>query len=283
VAQRLFFVNYTDREGHTRIVRYATGPDPDRADAASAELVLLVEQPYTNHHGGHLLFGPDGYLYIGLGDGGSKGDPENRAQDEGTLLGKMLRIDVNRRDEGRAYAIPPDNPWAGKPGARPEIWAKGLRNPWRYSFDRETGDLWIADVGQDHWEEIDVQPAASRGGENYGWRLMEGSHCYEPKRDCDDGSLVKPIYEYSHFQGCSITGGALYRGRALPALCGRYLFADWCEGKVWALDPATRSAEQILKGQRLGNITSFGEDLAGELYLIDGGGGRIWKITPKSR
>ncbi len=274
-SNRRFFVNYTDARGHTRVVEYRA-ESGERADPSSARLVLKVEQPYTNHNGGCIEFGPDGFLYIGMGDGGDKGDPDDRAQDLSQLLGKLLRIDV---EGAQPYAVPPDNPFVGVEGARPEIWAYGLRNPWRFSFDPDTGDLWIADVGQKAWEEVNFQPAASRGGENYGWRLREGAHCFDPPTDCDRPGLVDPVYEYAHATGgCSITGGYLYRGAAMPALVGKYLFADWCAGKVWAYDPAKDRHEVVAK--KLGPVTSFGHDHAGEI-LVCTGDGTIYRLQAR--
>ncbi|MDH3597150.1 MAG: PQQ-dependent sugar dehydrogenase [Rhodospirillales bacterium] len=261
-----FYVNYTDGSGDTVIARYRVSADPDLADPGSADILLTVAQPYTNHNGGQLRFGPDGFLYIGLGDGGSGGDPENRAQDLSELLGKILRIDV---DGGPPYSIPPDNPFVGVAGARPEIWARGLRNPWRFSFDRLTGDLFIADVGQGAREEVDFQPAGSSGGENYGWRLMEGSSCFDPPAGCNDGSLALPIIEYGHVDGnCSITGGYRYRGARLPALAGQYLYADFCSGRLWTaaeeVDAAWTSYETLRTTAR---FSAFGENEAGDLYI----------------
>jgi glucose/arabinose dehydrogenase len=255
------------------IARYQVDPgDPDRADHGSRFELLEVTQPASNHNGGMLAFGPDGYLYIGLGDGGGSGDPNNNGQNLNTLLGKLLRIDV---DSGSPYAVPGSNPFVGVAGLD-EIWAYGLRNPWRFSFDRDTGDLWIGDVGQGSWEEVDHQPAASQGGENYGWRLMEGTHCYNPSEDCNDGSLVLPVHEYSHgSNNCSITGGYLYRG-SVPQLAGLYLFGDYCTGRVWAYNPDTDIATQILTDQTVGNVLSFGEDAAGEVYILTGD--TLWRL-----
>jgi glucose/arabinose dehydrogenase len=272
---RRFFVNFTDREGHTRVVEYHA-PGSDRADPASARLVLKIEQPYTNHNGGCIEFGPDGFLYVGMGDGGDKGDPDNRAQDLSTLLGKLLRIDV---DGQQPYGIPPGNPFVGIKGARPEIWSYGLRNPWRFSWDPATGDLWIADVGQKSWEEINMEPAGDPGGRNYGWRLREGAHCFDPPEDCEQPGLVDPVFEYSHATGgCSITGGYLYRGDELPGLRGKYLFADWCAGKVWVFDPVTARHETVLK--EMGPVTSFGRGLDGELFLCVGDG-KVFRLAAK--
>jgi len=269
-----FFVYYTNKEGDTRVVRYRVDAgNPDRADPASAETLLAVEQPASNHNGGLLLFGPDGYLYIGLGDGGG-GNGQN-GQDLGTPLGKILRIDVDRRDPDLPYAIPPDNPFVERAGARPEIWAYGLRNPWRFSFDRETGELWIGDVGSALYEEINFQPA-NVGGLNFGWDLMEGTACRAS--DCEGLDLFVPVGGFSREEGCVITGGYVYRGSEIPALRGTYLYADYCSGDVWGLVPEGddwRKIGPVATGLR---IVSFGEDAAGELYLVDLGGG-VYRIT----
>ncbi len=254
----LFFVNYTDRRGNTVIARFQVSADPDLADPASETRLLYVEQPYENHNGGVLAFGPDGYLYAGLGDGGAGGDPLGNGQRTDSLLGKILRLDVN---SGDPYAIPADNPFGS------EVWAYGLRNPWRMSFDRSTGDLWIGDVGQGDWEEIDILPAGSPGGANFGWNLMEGNHPYEGEAQ---PGLLLPVAEYSHADGyCSVTGGHVYRGADLPEWRGIYLFGDYCTGTVWGL---IRSADgwqaQVLFETGL-RISSFGVDQAGELYVAD--------------
>jgi glucose/arabinose dehydrogenase len=225
-----FYVNYTNNAGDTVIARYTVSADPNTANPNSAVILLTIPQPFTNHNGGQLQFGSDGYLYIGTGDGGSSGDPEDNGQDVETLLGKVLRIDV---DNGLPYAIPPDNPFVTDPAGLDEIWAFGLRNPWRLSFDRLTGDLWIADVGQSNWEEVNLQPATSAGGENYGWRLMEGKHCFNPSTNCNDEILTLPILEYSHSFGCSITGGYRYRGTQIPYHYGTYFYGDYCSGRIW--------------------------------------------------
>jgi glucose/arabinose dehydrogenase len=268
-ANGLFFVHYSDRNGDTAISRFSVSGDPDRADPNSEALLLWAEQPYANHNGGEIAFGPDGYLYIGLGDGGSAGDPENRAQTMTTLLGKLLRIDVN----AEPYAIPPDNPYADGRGGLPEIWASGLRNPWRFSFDRATGDLYIADVGQNAYEEVSFQPAGSRGGENYGWRFFEGLH---PFKDTPPATLAltAPVAEYSHGEGgCSVTGGYVYRGAALPALNGVYFFGDYCSGIIWSLQRDTSGAwQRAVFGRTDLSISSFGEGQAGEVYVLDHGG-----------
>ena len=260
-----FYVNYTNTVGDTVIARYTVSANPNVAAPQSARILLTIPQPFSNHNGGQLQFGPDGYLYIGTGDGGSGGDPQNNGQSLGTLLGKILRIDVDRRFP---YAIPFDNPFAHKPGARHEIWAFGLRNPWRFSFDRLTGDMFIGDVGQASWEEIDFQKANSRGGENYGWRLMEGKHCFNPSTNCNPGTLTLPILEYDHSLGCAVTGGYRYRGARLPLLFGSYLYGDLCSGLIWN---ATRTRKgQWITTELLDSpyvISTFGEDEAGELYL----------------
>jgi glucose/arabinose dehydrogenase len=267
---RYLYVNYTDTNGDTQVTEYAMGQE--QADPATRRDVLFVEQPYSNHNGGNLAFGPDGYLYIGLGDGGSGGDPHGNGQSLSTLLGKMLRIDP-RPSGGRPYAIPPDNPFVDRSGARPEIWAYGLRNPWRYSFDRETGDLWIGDVGQGEWEEVDLQPAGSPGGENYGWNRMEGDHSYDGADPPADA--VPPVFEYSHDDGgCTVAGGYVYRGESIPDLYGAYVFADYCLGRLEAL----RLRDGKVIGHRsLGpvvpGLSSFGEDAQGELYAMSLGGG----------
>jgi glucose/arabinose dehydrogenase len=274
----LFYVNYTNKSGNTVVARYSVSPsDPNRANVSSAVPILGVAQPFQNHNGGQMQFGPDGYLYIGMGDGGSGGDPGNRAQNLGDLLGKMLRIDV---DSGSPYAIPPSNPFIGFAGARPEVWSYGLRNPWRFSFDRVTGDLWIADVGQGTWEEIDFQPATSIGGENYGWRRMEGSHCFTPPSNCNTGTLVLPVIEYDHDQGCSVTGGSIYRGTRSPRFAGNYIYGDFCSGTIWG---ATRASNGTVTSRQLLDVTfsisTFGEDLNGEIYVADYSNGAIYRLV----
>ncbi len=269
-----FFVNLTDLTGDTQILRFTVSADGNVADPASAVALLSVDQPYANHNGGQLAFGPDGKLWIGLGDGGSAGDPGNRAQSGSSLLGKVLRVDV---DQGLPYAVPLDNPFASDPAVRDEIWALGLRNPWRFSFDRLTGDLFIADVGQNAYEEVSFEPSingSSGGGRNYGWRRMEGTHCFNPGSNCSDGSLVPPILEYSHSLGCSITGGYRYRGAEMPEHFGTYFFGDFCSGRIWG---GTENAEtgawtstELLDSEL--SISTFGEDEQGELYVADLGG-----------
>ena len=251
--------------------------NPDLADTSSELDILRVDQPYNNHKGGQLAFGPDGYLYIGLGDGGSEGDPQLNGQNLRTLLGKLLRIDVNH---GANYAIPADNPFV-KGGGLPEIWAYGLRNPWRFSFDRLTGDLYIADVGQDAWEEIDFVPAGNLGGLNFGWSFYEGMHPYKGQPPAN-ASITMPVTEYSHADGCAVTGGYVYRGAALPEWQGVYFYGDYCSGNIWGLRLANGSAAQakILFTTRA-QITTFGVDEAGEIYLADYGSGELLRLEKK--
>jgi glucose/arabinose dehydrogenase len=283
-ANGQFFVDYTRRsDGATVIARYKVSPgDPNVAALDSATPLLLIPQPQANHNGGQLQFGPDGYLYIGMGDGGGQGDQHGsigNGQALTTLLGKLLRIDVTDVD---TYTVPASNPFARTPNARPEIWAFGLRNPWRFSFDRGTGALYIADVGQDAYEEVDVQPASSKGGENYGWRIMEGDHCYNPQNNCDRSGLTMPIVEYSHaVGGCSVTGGYVYRGSAYPWLDGVYFFGDYCSGLIWSL--ARDASGKWEMTQRLDSglsISSFGEDEPGELYVVDLNGA-VYRLKAK--
>ena len=226
-----FYVNYTFTGGDTRVSRFHVSGNPNRANTQSEEVLLTIDQPNPLHNGGYMAFGPDdGYLYIGMGDGGPESDPDDRAQDPSSLLGKILRIDVGG---DFPYTVPPDNPFVGEPGYRPEIWALGLREPWGMTFDRETHDLWIADVGNSRFEEINFQPAGDPGGHNYGWKRMEGMHCFEPPGGCDDGTLTWPIHEYSHSNGCSVNGGYVYRGKGIPGLAGTYFFSDYCTRQIW--------------------------------------------------
>jgi glucose/arabinose dehydrogenase len=272
---REVYVNYTDTNGDTHVTGYAMRDG--RADTATRRELLVVDQPYSNHNGGNLVFGPDGYLYIGLGDGGSGGDPDGNGQSLSTLLGKMLRIDPTR-DGDRPYRVPPDNPFVGRAGARPEIWAYGLRNPWRYTFDRLTGDLWIGDVGQSAWEEVDLHPSGSAGGENYGWNRMEGDHPYGGA--APPAGAVRPVYEYSHDQGCVVTGGYVYRGNAIPDLVGAYVFADFCAGAIEAIRLRDgRVVDHRTLGPVVSSLSSFGEDAEGELYAMSLGGG-LYRLTP---
>jgi glucose/arabinose dehydrogenase len=265
------FVNYTRaQDGATVIAEYHASSNPNLV-TLDESVLLVIPQPYGNHNGGMIAFGPDHYLYIGMGDGGSGGDPANYAQNQNKLLGKLLRIDL---DQQHPYDIPPDNPFV-KGNGRPEIFAWGLRNPWRFSFDRETGDLWAGDVGQNAWEEIDVM----KMGKNYGWRLLEGTHCFNPETHCrQDSKFVDPVTEYAHEQGrCSVTGGYVYRGEKIPDLAGTYVFGDFCSGEIWGYRNGER---QILQSTDL-QISSFGEDRDGELYVL-GYGGEIFRMAPKA-
>ena len=267
VENGYFYVYYSAaRPRRSVISRFSVSPgDPNRADSGSELVFMEVEQPYSNHNGGHLVFGPDGMLYVGLGDGGAAGDPQGNGQDTSTLLGSILRIDVSRLDDLGTYEVPEDNPFAGRGGAaRGEIWAYGLRNPWRFSFDRETGTLWAADVGQNLYEEIDI----IRPGLNYGWNVMEGSHCFR-QQGCDAQGLTMPVAEYGRDGGCSVTGGHVYRGRRIPSLYGAYLYGDFCSGKIWALrhDGAAVTEHMEIADTGL-SISSFGEDPSGEVYVL---------------
>ncbi len=276
------YVNYTaGRPSFSHIaeipVDFRSG-QPPRAREKARRILLKFRQPYRNHNGGLVVFGPDGKLYIGTGDGGSAGDPLNAGQDPATYLGKILRIDP-RPGRTKGYRVPPDNPLLTRKGFLPETYAYGLRNPWRFSFDRETGRLYAGDVGQNAWEEIDLIAA----GDNLGWRLKEGNHCYNPKTKCERPGLVDPIHEYSHDEGQSITGGFVYRGKTLGGRYGQYFFADFVSGKIWALplNKAGRAAgpAEVLRNGG-GNWASFGEDAAGELYVVDYGTGSVLKLGP---
>ncbi len=295
------YVNYVDENDVTHISRFQISKNPLKADPKSELIFITLKQPFSNHNGGHLDFSPnDGFLYISIGDGGKFGDPFNHAQNPETLFGSLLRIDV---DLGETYNIPPDNPFVDNPKAAQEIWAIGLRNVWRFSFDRETGDLYMGDVGQNKWEEINFQPAESKGGENYGWRIMEANHCYNPEKDCDESGLVMPILEYPNdanymrvltgmdepeVDGCSVTGGYVYRGSAIPDYSGTYFFADYCSGNIWTFDVkngkpnhfSNRTEEIALGGGDFSTyISSFGEDENGELLVVDYNG-EVYRIIP---
>jgi len=273
-----FYVNYVGKGDSTHISRFSVNTtNPDRADPASELNLLTIYQPFSNHNGGDLCFGPDGYLYIGLGDGGSGGDPGNRAQNLMLLLGKMLRIDV---DNGTPYSIPETNPFYASLGMRNEIWAYGLRNPWRFSFDRLTGDLWIADVGQTAYEEINFQPAASTGGENYGWRCYEANAAYNTEGCNAPSSYTFPVYAYPHGPECSTTGGYVYRYSASSPFYGHYFFADYCSGKIWTLHKVSGNWVAETFGQLTGNnFSAFGEDMAGRLYVAGLTSGKIYRVT----
>ena len=250
--------------------------DPSRANPDSELVILEVSQPFSNHNGGQIAFGPDGFLYAALGDGGLAGDPLGNGQDPATLLGSILRIDVRDAHPGEPYRVPEGNPFVGDPDARPEVWAYGLRNPWRFSFDRATGRLWAADVGQNAWEEIDIIAP----GLNYGWNIMEGAHCFEPPSSCDQQGLELPFWEYSHSEGCSITGGYVYRGWDLPSIIGAYVYADFCSGRIWGLRYADREvAEHALLVESGLGVASFGQDLAGNLYILSRDQG-IYRLVP---
>ena len=277
-----FYVYYVDKlttPGSVTIARYSVSAgNPDVADPASAQILLVIPNPFDDtHRGGRLEFGPDGYLYAGIGDSGGVGDPDNRAQNTSSLFGKLLRIDVNGtgaipcgQSDPMPYAIPPSNPFVGVAGACEEIWAYGFRNPWRYSFDRQTGDMFIADVGEDSWEEIDFQPAGDGGGENYGWRKMEGDHCYNPPTNCDDGTLVHPIMEYPHSATrCAVIGGFRYRGTLIPDLVGMYVFGDLCSGEVFGATLSGGTWSFVTLKDTTYVLSGFGEDDAGELYLTN--------------
>ncbi len=310
-AQKGYFYVYYTRKGETnnQVSRFHLTSDPNIADPNSEEQILFLNHPgHTNHNGGLLVFGPDGYLYIGTGDGGGSGDLNGNAQNPGSLLGKLLRIDTEyawghmpiagnklfmplifnstQSPPSPAYKIPASNPFVGQNGARPEIWALGLRNPWRYSFDRQTNDLYIADVGQDTWEEIDFQPANSKGGENYGWNILEGNYCYPPgTAGCSQpANYSPPVWEYNHgpndTNGCSITGGYVYRGVSYPAMQGIYFYGDYCSRTVWGLQNNAGQWSQHTFLTALGGITSFGEDQAGELYLTASNGVVYQVVSP---
>jgi glucose/arabinose dehydrogenase len=267
-----FFVYYTANDWANTLARYTVSSDPNRANTAGTVL-LSSSDSFNNHNGGMLAFGPDGNLYIAMGDGGSSGDPNNNAQNRNSLLGKILRINVN---SGSPYAIPSGNPFVGQANIRPEIWALGLRNPWRFSFDRANGDLWIGDVGQGNWEEIDRRLAGAAGGANFQWSCLEGTHAYRTDRSCTQGIPTGPIYEYDHSQGdCSITGGYVYRGASMPSLVGQYVFGDYCTGRIWALSGTTRT--QVVDTPYF--VASFGEDRNGELYVVDITGGTIYRMS----
>jgi len=281
-----FYVNYTNGSGDTVIAEYFRSPDANIANP-TGRILLTIDQPYPNHNGGMLAFGPDGYLYIGMGDGGSSGDPQNRAQNVNSRLGKILRIDVADPAGAQQYTIPPDNPYVGINGYD-EIWSIGVRNPWRFSFDSRTGDLWIGDVGQDRYEEIDRSKAVNGvdAGKrlNYGWPSLEGTSCFKPMSGCNKTGKTPPIAVYSHSLGCSVTGGYVYRGLAYRGLVGGYLFGDFCSGRVWALrahGPATQSP--VLMADTNLAISSFGEGPDGTIYVTDLGSGDVWAVVAAYR
>jgi glucose/arabinose dehydrogenase len=273
-----FYVNYVGKGDSTHISRFSVSANnPNLAEPSSELNLMTIYQPYSNHKGGDLSFGPDGYLYIGLGDGGSGGDPENRAQNRMILLGKMLRIDVNH---GNPYSIPPTNPYYASLSIRNEIWAYGLRNPWRFSFDRLTGDLWIGDVGQSAFEEIDFQPASSKGGENYGWKCYEGNAVYDTIGCNPPSNYTFPVYAYPHNPECSVTGGYMYRYLASSPFYGYYFFADYCTDKIWTLHKVLGNWVAETFGEFTGNnFSTFGEDAAGRLYVAGLTSRTIYRIT----
>ena len=270
-----FFVHYSDNNGDTVVMRLFVSSDANRANNQSGSKVLEQSQPYRNHNGGQIAFGPDGHLYVGLGDGGLAGDPHKNGQNLATWLGSILRVSI---ESPVGYSVPSDNPFVENKDALSEIWAYGLRNPWRFSFDRITGDLYIADVGQNDWEEINFQPADSLGGENYGWSNMEGNHCY--RLGCESGIFSAPIAEYRHSNGtCSVTGGYVYRGEALLHMRGSYVYGDFCSGTIWTISRTMSGDwdEALIIESEL-QISSFGEDEFGEVYVVDYAGG-IYKIV----
>ena len=297
-----FYINYMDNDGNTIISEFSTNSEL-RADHKSERIILKLKQPYGNHNGGDIQFGPDGYLYISIGDGGKAGDPLNAGQDLSSLFGKIIRIDI----EQKPYGIPKSNPFFGQKDKREEIWAWGLRNVWRFSFDKQTGDKYLADVGQNKWEEVNFEPASSKGGLNYGWRIMEANHCYDPKENCPTEGLIKPIIEYPNdanhpafafriieelsfsetdVEGCSVTGGYVYRGQRIKSMQGQYIFGDYCSGNIWtlkvvngkAINFKNRTEEiNIGGGEFTTYISSFGQDSDGEIYIIDYNGG-IYKL-----
>lgn len=261
-----FYVDYTDGAGDTRVERYRVSGDPDVADPASAVEILSVDQPFSNHNGGQVVFGPDGMLYVALGDGGGGGDPERNGQDRSTLLGSLLRIDV---DGGVPYAVPPDNPFVDEADARGEIWAYGLRNPWRFDFDPEDARLYVADVGQNALEEVNAVPDDA-AGVNYGWSVMEARACFRPQSGCDQSGLTLPVLQYDHDRGCSVTGGVVYRGSALPSIQGHYFYSDFCSGWIrsFLLVDGAATEEREWETEPLGRVVSFGEDADGEMYVV---------------
>lgn len=280
-----FYVNYTTGDPlETRISRFTLqAGEKAQVDPASELILLSYQQPYQNHNGGKVAFGPDGFLYIAVGDGGSGGDPQNNAQDRTKLLGKILRIDVDNPSGSRKYGIPADNPFAeNTTGFREEIYAYGLRNPWRFSFDTENGRLWAADVGQNKIEEIDI----IQNGGNYGWNTMEGTDCFKPEANCDKTGLIAPIHEYTHADGVSVTGGYVYRGKNMPALQGKYIYGDYASGKVWALtlnEDGTMAGNELLLTTGF-PISSFGLDQNNELLLLSyGGEGKIYRLSRQSQ
>ncbi len=278
-ANGFFYVYYSANSPRRSVLaRFSVFPNNPIAAEPDSELKILeILQPYSNHNGGQIAFGPDSYLYVGLGDGGKGGDPHGNGQDTNSLLGSIIRIDVSNASSEERYRIPADNPFVGSAGAREETWAYGLRNPWRFSFDRETGEMWTADVGQNAWEEIDIVGK----GKNYGWNIMEGAHCFAPRSGCDTSGLQFPVVEYSHSSGCSVTGGYVYRLGDVPSLTGAYVYGDFCTGNIWGVRYAGQAVrEHILLTESGLNITSFGLDRAGNLYILSRDSG-IYRLIPK--
>ncbi|MBM11651.1 MAG: glucose sorbosone dehydrogenase [Chloroflexi bacterium] len=273
-----FYVHYSSDSPRRSVVsrfKVEEAGDP-RADAGSELVIMEIPQPYKNHNGGQLAFGPDGMLYISLGDGGLGGDPQGNGQDRGTLLGSILRIDVSQASPQEPYRVPEDNPFAGVSGAREEIWAYGFRNPWRFPFDRQSGHLWVGDVGQNSFEEIDL---VAKGG-NYGWNILEGNHCFQPKTDCDPSETEPPVVEYGSDRGCSVIGGYVYRGRAIPSLIGTYLYGDFCSGEIRGLNYHDgETIGDFLLAETWFRITSFGVDATGEIYVLSEDGA-IYLLVP---
>jgi glucose/arabinose dehydrogenase len=272
----MLFVYYVNQQQQSVLARFETNADATEVKSGSEKILLTVDQPYGNHKGGQLAFGPDGYLYFGLGDGGSAGDPQNYAQNKNTLLGKIIRLDVSKEN---AYSVPATNPFKTDPTAKPEIWAWGLRNPWRFSFDPKTGDLYIADVGQNKYEEVHVQSAGSKGGENYGWRCLEGTHAFNMEGCQSAEQYVAPAFEYSHDQGrCSITGGFVYRGASEEALVGKYFYGDFCSGEVFYAEKVNGTWKQTLATETGHKISTFGPGKNNELYYADSASGSVYKL-----
>lgn len=275
------YVNYTDLNGDTVVSRFTASADRHSADASSEKMVLQIKQPYANHNGGNIVFGPDGMLWIGMGDGGSAGDPQRNGQNKNTLLGKLLRIDV---DHGDPYSIPPDNPFVNQPNARGEVWAFGLRNPWRWSFDLANGDLYIGDVGQNAREEIDYVRAGTHGGLNFGWNIMEGTLCYPESANCDRTGITLPVFEYrTGVEGCAIVGGYVYRGKQFPAMNGLYFFGDNCNSTIWSLVRGTdgnwKRAVAVPPADSSIGVSSFGQDEAGEIYVTGLSSGTVYRLV----
>jgi glucose/arabinose dehydrogenase len=276
----LLYVSFTDEDGNSRIDEYGVVED-GTVDTESRRSVFDQDQPFANHNGGHVATGPDGFLYIGLGDGGAAGDPERSSLDPSTVLGKLLRIDPSRPSTDLPYSVPEDNPFVGVDGARAEIWSLGLRNPWRFSFDRTTGDLWIGDVGQNVWEEIDRSTVAEGAGRgvDFGWSAFEGTHRFNDDQSSE--SHTPPIFEYDHGEdGCSVTGGHVYRGTQIPGLVGTYVFGDYCSGLIWGLQQATDGSVTRTELARFSTLVSFGEDAAGELYAVSLDG-EVARLSPR--